>query len=141
MKHMMKKVIITLLILAFVLVLSFYRMGFYKLDFGEKEIPEKRGENTIEFQEAPDNVGESYWVRGEVDHVFVSEKENHFINFCEDYRECPFSATIFREDTENFIELEIQEWEGEIIHIYGDISLYEGRPQVIIETPEQVILD
>ncbi len=132
------RILVTLLVILFVLAFSFYRMGFYKIDLGESgdKVPRATDENTIDFRDAPDNIGENYWVKGEVDHVFLSENKNYFINFCEDYRECPFSAVIFKEDASPFKDIEALE--GETILLYGEISLYEGRPQLIIEDPAQL---
>lgn len=100
------------------------------------EIPEQTVDNTIVFTDAPEHVGQQHWVEGEVDHVFVSDNDNYFINFCPDFRDCPFSAVIFSESAEHFDDIE--SWGGEQIYIYGEISTYENRPQIIIEQTEQV---
>ena len=69
--------IILLLIAAFFI----YRAKTPSLDLKERiDIPELTKENVIDFTEAPDHVNESYWVRGVLDHVFVSGNNNYFLN-------------------------------------------------------------
>ncbi len=123
-------------ILASLIIIGFffYRTGLYKLH--TVEVPEVREDNLIHFSKAPENIGERYWVKGEVDHVFKSESSNYFINFCEVYKDCPFSGVIFSEQSANFEDIE--KHEGEFIYIYGSISTYEDRPQIIIEDPVQI---
>lgn len=100
------------------------------------DIPALATENSIDAAAAPEHIGQAVWVRGVVDHVFVSEDENYFINFCPDFRNCVFSAVIFAEEAAQFADVE--EWRGNHIHVYGTLSTYEGRPQIIIEHPAQV---
>ncbi len=136
-KKLLWRLFIVFLVFIVGLSFFFYRTGLYKLEFESKgDIPEKTEENVINFQEAFYHIGEEYWVEGEIDHVFVSENNNYFLNFCENYRECPFSAVIFADQKNDFGD--IGKWEGSKIYIYGEIETYEKRPQIIINQPDQI---
>lgn len=52
----------------------------------------------ISCTEAPNHVGEYACVVGRVDHIYTSQKGNTFLNFCPDYKTCPFGAVIFGSD-------------------------------------------
>ncbi len=128
---MRKVALVIIILLSLALILG--RTGVLRV-FQKEEIKK------ISFQEAPENVGEKKWVHGKVDHVFVSPEGDVFINFCEDYRDCPFYSVIFSGDTYLFEELE--DLKEEKVAIKGEISLHEGRPQIVVEHPEQIkVLD
>ncbi len=125
-------------ILIFIFIFIFYRLGFYSEQEEVFDVPPITEENSIHFFEALDNVGEEFWVFGTVDHVFVSANDNYFVNFCSDFRECPFSSVVFSEYSHLFKDIE--SWFGQDIYIYGKIKTYEGRSQIIIKDPKQVNL-
>lgn len=132
-------IVITLI---FLLILAFavYRLGFFSKDFKQEiEIPVMTDENSVHFSEAPDNIGKKFWVKGKIDHVFVSNNGNYFLNFCPDFRDCPFSSLIFSEKA--YLFNDINSWSGESVYIYGLIGIYQNRPQIIIENPNQIVLD
>lgn len=139
------KVKIALIVGAFFVIITFviYRVGTSFLKPGDaeesREIPELMAENSIIFYEAHANIGKDLWVVGVIDHVFISTKGNHFLNFCADFRECPFSAVIFSDSVKHF-EDDIESWSGREIYIYGEVSVYEGRSQIIVERAEQVVV-
>ncbi len=121
-----------------VVVFLVYRIGIPSVRVpGETDLPPITDDNTIHFSEAPESVGEELWVFGVIDHVFVSTNNNYFLNFCSDFRECPFSAPVFSRDVYKFKDMEL--WAGREVHIYGTISLYEGRPQIIVNDSKQVV--
>lgn len=133
------KILTIAAVLAIASAFFIYRAGrpFAEVENGFNVPPITEG-NTIHFSEAPENVGEILWVKGVIDHVFVSVNNNYFLNFCPDFRDCPFSAPIFAKEALMFEDIE--SWGGMEVHIYGEISLYQGRPQIIIDTPERVVL-
>ncbi len=103
------------------------------------EIPDQTAENTVLYTEVSDHIGERLWVEGEIDHVFVSNNNNFFLNFCPDFRDCSFNSVIFSNQSHLFDDIE--SWSGELVHIYGEIGIYENRPQIIIEHPDQVEIE
>jgi hypothetical protein len=97
-----------------------------------------RGEaaSCVDFHDAGSHAGETGCVSGRVLKVFTSRGGNTFLDFCEDYRDCPFSSVIFSSDKPKFGDLQFLA--GRQIEIRGPITLYQGRPEIIIRDPEQI---
>jgi hypothetical protein len=97
-----------------------------------------RGEvgGCVDFHDAASQAGETGCVSGRVLKVFTSRGGNTFFDFCEDYHDCPFSSVIFSSDKHKFGDL--QSLAGRQIEIRGSITVYQGRPEIIIRDPEQI---
>jgi hypothetical protein len=97
-----------------------------------------RGEmaGCVDFHDAGPHAGDTGCVSGRVLKVFTSQGGNTFLDFCEDYRECPFTSAIFSSDKHKFGNL--QSLAGRQIEIRGPITVYQGRPEIIIRDPEQI---
>jgi len=93
-------------------------------------------EGCIHYSEAPQHIGTRTCVSGVVDHIFTSRSNTTFINYCSDFRTCPFSAVIFSDDQSLFSN--IDRHEGQNITLEGVISTHEGRPQIILDDPSQI---
>ncbi len=89
----------------------------------------------IDYTEAPNHIGEYACVVGRVDHV-NNPKETTFLNFCPDYKTCPFGAVIFGSDVHKFPNP--KQYEGETVEITGLIKSYKGRPEIILKDPSQI---
>ncbi|MFA6601510.1 MAG: phospholipase D-like domain-containing protein [Candidatus Paceibacterota bacterium] len=94
------------------------------------EVPE------YDFEEAPDHIGEEAVVTGKVISVFTSKTNTTFLNYCSDYKKCSFSVVIFASDKEKFSD--VQKLTGEM-KIRGVIKSYQGKAEVILEEPEQIV--
>jgi len=92
----------------------------------------------VDFHDAAPHAGETGCVSGRVLRVFTSRGGNTFLDFCEDYRECPFTSVIFSSDKNKFGDL--TSLAGRQIEIRGPITVYQGRPEIIIRDPEQIRL-
>jgi len=90
----------------------------------------------INYTEAGKHVGEYSCVVGEVDHVYISKRGNNFLNFCFNYKTCPFSAVIFSSDVHKFSN--IKTYNGKKVEITGLIKTYKGRAEIIINDPSQI---
>jgi hypothetical protein len=90
----------------------------------------------VDFHDAGPQAGETGCVSGRVLKVFTSRGGNTFLDFCEDYRDCPFTSVIFSSDKHKFGDLE--SLAGRQIEIRGPITVYQGRPEIIIRDPEQI---
>ncbi len=90
---------------------------------------------TISYLEANKYVGEIASVRGILERVYTSASGTTFLDFCKDYKTCPFSAVIFKDDAKNFGDL--SRYEGEEVTLSGKISIYEGRAQIILSESSQ----
>ena len=92
--------------------------------------------NSINYTDAPKYIGQEVFVSGKVVDVFVSKTNTTFINFCKDYRSCPFSAVIFPDDRSQFGDL--QQLIGETVQISGVVDEYKGNPQIVLKNPNQL---
>ncbi|MHA2620620.1 MAG: hypothetical protein V2G42_02655 [bacterium JZ-2024 1] len=93
----------------------------------------------IDYTEAPKYIGQEVTVRGKVVRV-AKPRETTFINFCMDYRSCEFSAVIFKSAASKFPD--VDSWEGKTVEITGKIKEYQGRAEIVLDSPSQVrILD
>jgi len=90
----------------------------------------------ISYTEAPEHVGEYACVAGRVDHVYTSKKGDTFINFCSDYKTCPFGIAIFSSDAYKFPNP--NQYEGKTVEITGLIRSYQGRPEIVLNDPGQI---
>ncbi len=97
-----------------------------------------RGEmaGCVDFHDAAPHAGETGCVSGRVVKVFTSGHGNTFLDFCEDYRHCPFTSVIFSSDRQKFGDL--QYLTGRQIEIRGAITVYEGKPEIAIRDPGQI---
>lgn len=100
----------------------------------EKEQPTETGCATLE--DAINFVGEEKCVVGNLDHIYISKKGTVFFDFCEDYKNCPFTAVVFASNTKKFDDF--SKYEKETIKITGQIKTYQGKPEIIINDPEQI---
>jgi hypothetical protein len=104
--------------------------------FGSRSSREMAG--CVDFHGAGAHAGETGCVSGRVLRVFTSQGGTTFLDFCEDYRECPFTSVIFSSDKRKFGDL--QSLAGRQIEIRGFIDVYKGRPEIVIRDPEQIRL-
>ncbi len=97
-----------------------------------------RGEvaGCVDFHDAGPHAGETGCVSGRVVKVFTSGGGNTFLDFCEDYRDCPFTSVIFSSDKQKFGDL--HSLAGRQIEIRGPITVYKGRPEIVIRDPGQI---
>ena len=130
--------LVPLAILVLLVAVLLYRTGTgFGLGGPDSSAPSITEENTVHFSEAPNSIGEDLWVRGDIDHVFLSDNGNYFLNFCSDFRECPFSAVIFSEYAEGVGDT--SSWSGREVHVYGSVGTYEGRAQIVIEDLDRIV--
>jgi len=101
-----------------------------------KTDPPPQSAKRIDCTEAPNHIGEYTCVSGKIDHVSTSKKGTISLNFCPDYKTCPFSAVIFNEDASKFPNP--KQYEGKTLEITGLIKSYQGRPEIVLKAPDQI---
>jgi len=89
-----------------------------------------------DIRNAGPQVGKSGCVAGLVLRVYSARTGNTFLDFCQDYRTCPFTSVIFASDKNKFGDL--GSLQGKRVEIRGDIVTYQGRAEIIIRDPQQV---
>ena len=93
-------------------------------------------ESCVDIADAASRVGKPGCVKGRVLRVFTSRAENTFLDFCPDYRSCPFTSVIFSDDRSKFGDL--SSLRGRQIELRGEVTSYQGRAEIIIHDPEQI---
>lgn len=91
---------------------------------------------TIDYTEAPAHIGEYASVRGTLLRAYTSKSGTVFLDFCENYKNCPFSGVIFADDVAQFGDL--SRFDGKTVTLTGKISSYEGRAEIILAEVNQL---
>jgi hypothetical protein len=90
----------------------------------------------VDIRNAGTLAGKTGCVAGLVLRVYSSRGGNTFLDFCQDYRTCPFTSVIFAADKERFGDLGALQ--GKRVEIRGDVVNYQGHAEIIIHDPQQV---
>ncbi len=90
----------------------------------------------IPIEEAPQKVGDETCVRGKVVQVSQSQTGTWFLNYCADYRKCPFTVVVFAKDLRHVGDVRMLA--GKTIEVFGKIRMYEGRPEIILRHSRQL---
>ncbi|HEV3511926.1 MAG TPA: hypothetical protein VGS05_09510 [Candidatus Sulfotelmatobacter sp.] len=90
----------------------------------------------IPIHEAGQHVGETKCVSGKVLRVKVGAKGVHFLDFCEDQMACPFTMVVFSNDLKDVGD--VRQLAGRTIEIRGNVKLYDGRPEIILNRISQI---
>jgi hypothetical protein len=94
------------------------------------------GADCISYTEAGKFVGSTKCVRGKVVRVQQGKKGLHFVDFCEDFRACPFTVIVFAGDLKQVGD--VRQLAGREIEIHGPIKDYDGRAEIVLERSSQL---
>jgi DNA/RNA endonuclease YhcR with UshA esterase domain len=89
-----------------------------------------------DYSEANNHIGENATIRGAVVDVYTSKTGTIFFDFCKSYKTCPFSAVIFASSAGDFQN--IKQYVGQTVSISGTITSYQGRAEIVIDSPSQI---
>ncbi len=90
----------------------------------------------IPFTEADNRIGDQACVTGKVVKVAQSKSGTFFLNFCEKYRECPFTVVVFPSNLKDVGD--VRELEGKTIEISGKITLWRGHAEIVLRDSRQL---
>jgi hypothetical protein len=90
----------------------------------------------LPFAEANKHLGTSRCVTGKVVKITHSEQGTTFLNFCEDYRLCPFQVVVFRSDLPHVGD--VRHLLGKNIEIHGKIEDYDGHTEIVLKRLRQL---
>jgi hypothetical protein len=90
----------------------------------------------VDFHDAGSHTGQTGCISGQVLKVFASGSGNTFLDFCADYRKCPFTSVVFSSDRRKFGDLSALA--GKRVEVRGPITTYNGRAEIIIRQPQQI---
>lgn len=99
--------------------------------------PARAGDSTcIAIAEAGKHIGSHRCVQGRVVRVEAGKAGVHYLDFCEDYRSCPFTVVVFASDLKQVGD--VRALAGKNIKIRGDVQEYDGRAEIILERASQL---
>jgi DNA/RNA endonuclease YhcR with UshA esterase domain len=90
----------------------------------------------LPFMEARNHVGEVKCVTGTVVRVKQGARGVHFLDFCDDFRLCPFTVVIFPHDLKSVGD--VRQLQGRMVEIHGQVKEYDGRAEIILEEYRQL---
>ncbi len=90
----------------------------------------------IPMEEAPTKVGDETCVRGTVVQVNESQSGTWFLNYCSDYRKCPFTVVVFAKDLRDVGDVRMLQ--NKTIEVFGKIRLYNDRAEIILRSARQL---
>jgi len=99
------------------------------------------GRETIEAAEAAGYVGEEVTVCGQVvDAAYLARSSSRptFLNFERAFPETPFTVVIWPAVRERFDEPPHEYFLGKTLCVDGRITLYKGRPQIVVDAVDQI---
>ena len=89
------------------------------------------------YADAINHIGENATIEGIVLNVYKNSSGMEFIDFCKNYKTCPFTAVIFSSDTQKFKN--IDKLKNSKVNISGNIKNYNGKAEIVINNPSQII--
>ena len=92
---------------------------------------------TIDYTEASTHIGDIASVRGTLVKAHTSSSGTIFLDFCANYKTCPFSGVVFADDAKQFGDL--SRYNGETITLTGKISSYQGKAEIVLSEPSQLV--
>lgn len=104
----------------------------------QEEVPQENIEEPdkiISAKDAADYIGKTVIVEGYIADVVMRPKVN-YLNFDNKFPKHTFTAVIFPKDAENFEDLNI--FRNKNVRVKGKPELYRGKPQIILNSPEQI---
>ena len=90
----------------------------------------------LPFDEARKHVGEVKCVTGMVVQGQAGARGVHFLDFCDDFRLCPFTVVIFPSDLKSVGD--VRQLQGRMVEIHGQVKEYDGRAEIILEEYRQL---
>ena len=88
--------------------------------------------------DATAHIGQTATVQGLVAEVYTSSKGNVFLDFENPYPNEVFSGVIFSSSVPEFGDL--TGYQGKRVEVTGQIRLYKGKPEIILDSPNQLRL-
>jgi len=98
--------------------------------------PQEKPEKEISWEEAANYYGQTVWVRGKVVAANNTGKVC-FLNFHRNWKRY-FTVVIFASSFFHFPEPPEKLYLNKEIRIYGRLKEYQGKPEIIVESPDQI---
>jgi DNA/RNA endonuclease YhcR with UshA esterase domain len=125
----------TLIAVMTAIALIAYRMGM-RGALSDSRPPVPGGGACVDIQQAAAHANEEACVTGRVLRAYTSKSGNTFLDFCQDYRSCPFTSIIFASDRSKFGNL--VSLQGRQIELRGKIQIYRDQPEIVLRDASQI---
>jgi len=93
-------------------------------------------ENCLAVVDAKKHIGKTNCITGTVVRVEEGTNGVTYLDFCADYRSCPFTVVVFRADLKSLGD--VRQLQGRTITINGRIEEYDDRAEIILRHPQQL---
>ena len=90
----------------------------------------------VPISDAHQHIGATRCVSGTVFRVDEGNRGVTFLDFCEEFRSCPFTVVVFQRDLKQVGD--VRQLKGKTIEIKGTLQDYDGRAEIILRRPEQL---
>jgi DNA/RNA endonuclease YhcR with UshA esterase domain len=105
--------------------------------FAGNPSPEKSSsQECLTISEAQKHVGRTRCVSGTVVRVEEGNGGVTFLDFCPDYRSCPFTVVVFPGDLSSVGD--VRQLQGRVVTIKGTIEEYDDRAEIILRHAQQL---
>jgi DNA/RNA endonuclease YhcR with UshA esterase domain len=91
---------------------------------------------TIAPADAKAHVGQTVTIEGPVGNVYTARSGMTFIDIGGRYPDNAFAAVVFSDDSAKFPN--IKALDGKIVAVTGAVSLYRGKPEIILKSADQM---
>lgn len=91
---------------------------------------------TYPYTAASEHIGEYARITGKLIDAYTSSSGTVFLDFCQDYKNCPFSAVVFADDAKAFGNL--SKYAGTSVTLTGEITAYQGQAEMVLSDPSQI---
>jgi len=86
--------------------------------------------------DAKAHIGQTVTIEGPVGNVYTARSGMTFIDIGGRYPDNAFAAVIFTDDSAKFPN--VKALDGKLVDITGPVSLYRGKPEIILKSADQV---
>lgn len=93
-------------------------------------------EKCISIVEAGKHIRKQACVMGTIVRVEEGSGGVTFLDFCPDYRTCPFTVVVFPGDMRQLGD--VRQLQGRVVQIRGKIEEYDDRAEIVLRHPQQL---
>ena len=90
----------------------------------------------IPFTQARDHIGETQCVTGRVLGFKHGSRGVTFLDFCEDFRVCPFTVVVFPGHMKDIGD--VRDLKGKVVEIHGPVKNYDGHAEIVLDQLRQL---
>lgn len=103
---------------------------------GDSSPPAASPQNCLPIAEAGKHIRKQACVTGTVIRVEEGSNGVTFLDFCADYRSCPFTVVVFPGDMRRLGD--VHQLQGQVVRIQGRIEEYDDRAEIVLRHAQQL---